>query len=78
VIEELKDALARVQRLDVGTAVLRNPVDAVRAKEDNELVICRALNHSVHVADLLRFISNLHALLLKKISQTLPAEAAVT
>mmetsp|Transcript_29703 Transcript_29703/g.45281 ORF Transcript_29703/g.45281 Transcript_29703/m.45281 type:complete len:288 (+) Transcript_29703:1730-2593(+) len=50
---ELVDALARVEGAEVGSAVLGNPVDALSAGEDDEVVVNWALHDLANFADVL-------------------------
>lgn len=75
---ELLDSLAGVEGLDVGTAILRHPVDSICADEDNKLIVSGALNHSVDVSNLLIFVGNVGGVLMKEASQALPVLTTVT
>lgn len=70
--KELLNALARVETLDGSTAILGNPVDTVRTNKDDQLVVLRALNHSVNDANILVLIGNIKSLFVKQTLQALP------
>jgi len=76
--QELLNALARVESLDVATAVLRNPVDSVCTNKDNKLIVVGTLNHLMHMANFLLLVSNAHSLLMEKVLQTFPGKSSVT
>lgn len=70
--KELLNALARVETLDGSTAILGNPVDTVRTNKNDQLVVLRALNHSVNDANILVLIGNIKSLFVKQTLQALP------